>query len=137
MRAAISNDTEPQLYRSLGKERVFVVGNRRWVCENDGDDIESDEAPICAATQHVRASRANDASLLFRIDSAFRRSVCRASPGFYFHKDKRCSRASDDINLAAAIGQPEVARHNLEALAAQVSVRKILALTPQRLIRRQ
>ena len=123
-----------QLYRSLGKERVFVVRDGRRLGEDNRDYIEPDPAPIGAAAQHVRAGRANDAFLFFRIHSAFGGSVGRTAPGFHFDKNKCFAKAADDINFAAAIRQPEVARHDLQALAAEVSMRNILSLAPQGLI---
>ena len=85
------------------------------------------------AAQHVRAGRVNHEILLFRIPA---RSgvVGRTAPGFHFDKNKCFAKAADDINFAAAIRQPEVARHDLQALAAEVSMRNILSLSPQGLI---
>lgn len=126
-----------QLYRSLGEKCVFVMRNGRWTGKNDGDDVESYASPVGSGAQNVRTRGANNTVLLFRIDRALGRPVCSAASGFHLYKHQCFGEPGDDIDFTAPVRQAKVARHDLQALAAEISMRKILTLVPERLIRGQ
>jgi hypothetical protein len=72
---------------------------------------------------------------LFLPDSALGRALLVASSRFYFYENKMLAFPSDEIGFGIACRQAIIAGHDDKALAAQVTVRQVLAAAADRQLR--